>query len=414
MKLSSLFRGGSAFLKGNFLILTLSWAIMYFAYPIPATYASLYYLSLGADAFLLSVIGFAGSIAVAFVQLPGGYLADKQGRKWLTVVMTYGLAFCSLFFMFAPNWQFIVLGMILQNLCVIYQPAITAMIIDSLPPKDRGKGYNFQSVVTSLVMLPAPLIAQYLIFLFEFDLGMRVAYAVFFVAYLVAATLRFKLKETLTLTGNYKRPKILDAFREYPKAVRESLSVWGKVPRSAFFLFLASMGISGMVIACQAYFVVYATTVLQITEVQWAIIQAFMYLSIALPLLFTGLKMDTADRKRFVILSYFMYVPAMLLFVAADFYLALIAFFFFGFGNMLQMSSYQVLMGDLVPRGLRGTVAGCTSFFMYLSQAFLQLLIGFLYAFVSPQLPFLLLAAVAVPLALLVAFKVSEPKVKEV
>ena len=414
MKLSSLFRGESAFLKGNFLILTLSWAIMYFAYPIPATYASLYYLSLGADAFLLSVIGFAGSIAVAFVQLPGGYLADKQGRRWLTVVMTYGLAFCSLFFMFAPNWQFIVLGMVLQNLCVIYQPAIMAMIIDSLPPKDRGKGYNFQSVVTSMVILPAPLIAQYLVFLFDFDLGMRVAYAIFFVAYLAAATLRFKLKETLTLTGNDKRPKILDAFKEYPKAVRESLSVWSKVPRSAFFLFLSSLGINGMVIACQAYFVVYATSVLQLTEAQWAIIQAFMYLSIALPMIFAGLKMDVVGRKRFVILSYLLYVPAMLLFVSADFYLALLAFFFFGLGNMLQMSSYQVLLGDLVPRSVRGTVAGCTSFFMYIAQALLQLLIGFLYAFVSPQLPFLLLAAVAVPLALLVIFKVSEPKVKEI
>jgi MFS family permease len=94
--------------------------------------------------------------------------------------------------------------------------------------------------------------------------------------------------------------------------------------------------------------------------------------------------------------------------------LTLLAFFFFCFGSMLQMSSYQVLLGDLIPRGLRGTVAGCTSFFMYLPQAFLQLLIGFFYAYVSSQLPFLLLAAVAVTLALLIAFKVSKPKVKEI
>jgi hypothetical protein len=45
MKLSSLFRGESAFLKGNFLVLTLSWIVMYFAQPIPATYASLFDLS---------------------------------------------------------------------------------------------------------------------------------------------------------------------------------------------------------------------------------------------------------------------------------------------------------------------------------------------------------------------------------
>jgi MFS family permease len=103
----------------------------------------------------------------------------------------------------------------------------------------------------------------------------------------------------------------------------------------------------------------------------------------------------------------FLFVSAVLLGVVG-------VFLFFGFGNMLQMSGYQVLLGDLIPRGLRGMVAGCTSFFMYLAQAFLQLLIGFFCAFVSPKLPFLLLAAVAVPLALLITFEVSEPKVKEV
>jgi len=414
MRLTSLFRGESAFLKGNFLVLTLSWIIMYFAQPIPATYASLYYLSLGADAFLLSVIGFAGSIAVALVQFPGGYLADKHGRRWLIVVMTYGLALCTFFFIFAPNWQVIVLGMILQNLCLIYQPAIMAMIIDSLPPKSRGAGYNFQSVVTNFVLLPAPLIAQYLILLFNFDLGMRVAYVIVLVAYLATATLRLKLKETLSSTVDKGHPKILEAFREYPKSVKESLSVWSKVPRSAYYLFLSSTGINGMVVACYAYFVVYATSVLKITEAQWAIVMSFMYLSIAVPILLAGLRMDAVGRKRFLILGYLLYVPAMLLFVTADFYLALLAFFFYGLGNMLQVNSYQVMLGDLIPRGLRGTVAGCVSFFMYLVQAFLQLLIGFLYAFVSPQLPFLLLAAGAVPLCLLVVYKVSEPSVKEV
>jgi MFS family permease len=414
MKLSSLFRGESAFLKGNFLILTLSWIIMYFAQPIPATYASLYYLSLGADAFLLSVIGFAGSIAVALVQFPGGYLADKHGRRWLIAVMTYALALCTSFFIFANSWQVIAIGMILQNLCLIYQPALIAMVIDSLPPKNRGAGYNFQSVIMNLVFLPAPLIAQYLVLLFHFDLGMRIAYVMVFVAYLAAATLRLRLKETLLSGGDNGRPSILETFRVYPKSVKESLSVWSKIPRSAYYLFLSSIGINGLVVACQAYFVVYATSILKITEAQWAIVMSFMYLSIAVPVLLAGLRMDVAGRKRYLILGYLLYVPGMLLFLTADFYMLLLSFFFFGLGNMLQGNSYQVLMGDLVPRGLRGKVTGCMQFFMYIAQALFQLLIGFLYAFVSPQLPFLLLAAIAVPLALLVALKVSEPKVKEI
>jgi len=253
-----------------------------------------------------------------------------------------------------------------------------------------------------------------LILLFNFDLGMRVAYVIVLVAYLATATLRLKLEETLSSTVDNGRPKIFEAFREYPKSVKESLSVWSKVPRSAYYLFLSSMGINGVVVACQAYFVVYATSVLKITEAQWAIVMSFMYLSIAVPILLAGLRMDVVGRKRFLILGYLLYVPAMLLFVTADFYLALLAFFFYGLGNMLQVNSYQILLGDLIPRGLRGTVTGCIQFFMYLFQALLQLLIGFLYAFVSPQLPFLLLAAAAVPFAMLVVFKVSEPSVKEV
>jgi DHA1 family multidrug resistance protein-like MFS transporter len=414
MKLSSLFRGKSGVLRGNFLILTLSWVIMYAAGPIPQTYASLYYLSLGADAFLLSIIGFAGSVAIALVQLPGGYLADKHGRRWLVATMTYGLAFGTFFFIFAPSWPFIMIGSIVQSVCAIYGPALMAMVIDSLPPENRGTGYSLQSVITSLVLLPAPLIAQYLVLRFNLDLGMRVAYTIVLVAYFATATLRLKLKETLPPNDTEDRPKILEALRDFPKSVKESIGVWGRLSRSSFYLFLASMSINGIVVACYTYFVVYATEVLSITESQWALIMAFMYITIAVPGILAGLSMDVLGRKHFLILGYLLYIPGMLLFVNADFNMLLLAFFFYGLGNMLQVNSYQVLMGDMIPRKLRGTATGCIQFFMYLAQALLQVLVGFLYAFVSPQLPFLLLAAAALPFALLVAFKVSEPAVKEI
>ena len=129
MKLSSLFRGDSAVLRGNFLLITLSWIIMFSAQPIPDTYASLFYIHLGADTFLISIIGFAGSIAVALVQFPGGYLADKHGRRWLIVSMTFGLACGSLFFIFAPSWQFILIGLLIQNICSIYGPALMAILL---------------------------------------------------------------------------------------------------------------------------------------------------------------------------------------------------------------------------------------------------------------------------------------------
>ena len=414
MRLSALFRGDSAVLRGNFLIITISWIIFFFAQPIPDTYASLYYIHLGADVFLISIIGFVGSIAIALVQFPGGYLADKHGRRWLIVSMTFGIAIGSLFFIFAPSWQFIVIGLLIQNVCSIYGPALMAMVIDSLPPQNRGAGFSFQSVVSTLVLLPAPLIAQYLVATFNFDLGMRVAYTIASVAYFSAAILRFKLTGTLPATAETTKPTLISVLREYPKAVKEGLSVWRKVPDSAFKLFLAVIIINGLVVSCQAYFVVYATYELGISEMQWAIVVAFRYLSIAIPAIIAGLSMDALGKKRFLVLGYLLYVPGMLLFINADFNMLLLAFFFFGLGNLLQLNSYQVLMGDLIPRGMRGTVTGCLQFFMFIAQALMQVLIGFLYAFVSPQLPFILLALGSIPLSLFVYWQVKEPAVKEV
>ncbi len=146
---------------------------------------------------------------------------------------------------------------------------------------------------------------------------------------------------------------------------------------------------------------------------QWAIVVAFRYLTIAIPGIVAGFSMDVIGRKRFLILGYLLYVPGMPLFINADFNMLLLAFFFFGLGNLLQLNSYQVLMGDLVPRNLRGTVTGCLQFFMFIIQAILQIVAGVLYAFVSPQLPFLLLAASAIPLSIFVFWKVYEPIVKE-
>ena len=399
-------------------MLTITWVFMFFALPIPNTYAGLYYRELGATDFVLSVIGFAGSIALALVQFPGGYLADKHGRRWLVFTMTFGVALFSIFFVIAPSWHFIVLGIMLQNFCLLYQPALFAIMLDSLSPENRGAGLTIQAVITNLVSLPASIIAGFLILTYQLDMGMRIAYSIVTVAYFAAAVLRYRLKETLPSNGETRRPSMLDAFREYPRAVKESMQVWSKVPKSVFHLFLSNGVVSSLVVGCGTYFLVYATDVLGLEKFQWAIVMAFMSLSVAIPAILAGLWMDKFGRKSFLIIGYLCYLPAMVIFVFANvyvtFYMLLVAFFFYGMGQMLTSSGYQSILGDLTPRELRGKVVGCSQFFIYLSQAFTQLLIGFLYSYVWKPLPFLMLAIGALPIAMLVSFKVFESATREV
>jgi hypothetical protein len=84
MNLSALFRGDQAILRGNFLLITISWIIMFTAQPIPDTYASLYYLSLGANEFTISLMAF-----VVHLQLP---LSSSPADTWLISMAGDGLS----------------------------------------------------------------------------------------------------------------------------------------------------------------------------------------------------------------------------------------------------------------------------------------------------------------------------------
>jgi MFS family permease len=395
--------------------MVITWILMNSTGPISGTYASLFFKTdLGADDFLLGIISFSGLIAIALVQFPGGYLADRHGRRWLVYTMTFGVTFAYLFFIFAPSWPLIVLGTVIQNLCLLYQPALYAIMLDSVSPENRGAGFSMQAVITNLVGLPASLIAGYLVLVFNLNIGMRIAYAIAMIAYFAASLLRVRLKETLPSLGGDDRPNFLAAFKEYPQSVRDSLGIWSRVPRSAYYLFITNAAINSLIVGCSTYFVIYAIENLKISNFQWALLMALMSFTVAIPSVIAGLRMDEVGRKNYVIVSFLCYIPAMVLFVFGDFYVLIIAFFFFGLGQVLQSSSYQALLGDLTPRELRGRVVGCSQFFGYIAQAFTQLLIGLLFAYVWRPLPFLMLAASVIPLSLIVYYRVFEEEKKQI
>ena len=136
-----------SFVKGNYAIIVISWILIDFAGEIPATYYALYVLKLGATETRLGIIGLMGFLALASMQFPGGYLADKFGRKWLVSSMTFGVALSFILYALAPSWPFILIGVVLMNFFnSIYQPALMAIVQDSLPSEKRGMGFSIITV----------------------------------------------------------------------------------------------------------------------------------------------------------------------------------------------------------------------------------------------------------------------------
>ncbi|MCX6654557.1 MAG: MFS transporter, partial [Candidatus Bathyarchaeota archaeon] len=201
-----------SFIQGNYLLLIVTWLIMDITNEIPTSFFELYVIELGGTVFIIGLINFALKIAFATVSFPGGYIADKFGRKGILIFSTLAMGFNFLIFAFAPDWRYIMVAMVTGNLLRISNPALQAITADSIPPKRRGIGYSIQQLTIDLTSTPAPLIAALLFARYEFVNGMRIAYLFVSLSYFIAGILRYRLTETIENPERIKIKELLKAF----------------------------------------------------------------------------------------------------------------------------------------------------------------------------------------------------------
>ena len=185
------------FIAGNFLIMVLSWLILDFFSEMPATYYPLYVQALGGTAASIGLIGAVEMVARGLVQIPGGYLADKYGRRWLKSTMTFVAAMGRIFYVLAPSWEWILLGAVTVGLTNIYGPALNAIVADSVPKERRGMAFSIINLIASVSTTPAPLIAGLLYVQMGLVPSMRLGYGLMMAGFLGAALMRTRLKETV-------------------------------------------------------------------------------------------------------------------------------------------------------------------------------------------------------------------------
>ena len=399
-----------SFIRGNFLLLTVSWLFMDFASEMPATYYGKYVEALGGSAATVGLIGFASMASQALVQFPGGYLADKYGRRWLISTMTFGVALSYAFYAFAPNWQTIMVGAVVSSLCMIYSPALTAIIMDSLPPERRGMGFSIINLIASVSTTPAPLIAGWLLTKYGLVPSMRMGYTFVVAMYLAAAVLRLRLKETLKGTRRINGRELL---RNYPRSIVESVRVWKVVPRSAFILFVAGFVTMFSFSLFQPVLLFWVLDDLGISEVSWAFILTVLFISMIVLAIPCGKLIDKIGKKKPLLLAYLLLFLLVPLFIKGDFYKLLFAMPMVGMMQILFNAASSALNADLVPQEHRGKVVGSSRFFTLVAASLGQLTGGFMYDNVSHSMPFLIQVVFILPSLLLTLFLIKEPKKKE-
>jgi MFS family permease len=123
-----------------------------------------YLEALGASTSVIGLFGTAEDFFDAVYQYPGGWLADRLGRRraFLTFVLLASAGY--LVYLVSPAWPFVFLGLALamawQSMA---SPAIFAIIGDALPRERRAMGFTLQSILKRVPIVIAPLAGGVLI-----------------------------------------------------------------------------------------------------------------------------------------------------------------------------------------------------------------------------------------------------------
>ena len=416
MGLTGFLRQEFSFITGNYRILVISWVIMDLAMEMPNPNFQEYVTSpnaLNGPSMAPGIIGLASFLAMAVVAFPGGYLADKYGRRWLITTMTFAIALSYLFFALAPTWHFILLGSIIGSLCLIYQPALFAMVQDSLPPERRGMGSSIIQLIHGTFNTPGPIVAVFLLWQFGLEWSMRIIYLLMTVLFLIAAVWRLRLKETI---ANKESIRFSYFISSYPKAIKESFSVWKVVPRSMFWLFVTQSLVMFGISLTQVINQLYAINVLGIPLEQWGLVYIPLLLTMVLFSLPIGKMVDSIGRKTPLVLGLFVLGAATMIFATGNLLTVMISMVLFGIAQMLAMSAVVALSTDLVEPQNRGKVNGFINFVDYIVMGIGMLLGNYLFVeggnIGMPQLPFYLAFGLIVPQLLILLFRVHEPREK--
>lgn len=201
-------------MKGNVLVLTVSRVIWSVSGSIVYPYLSLYFLELGGTKPQIGLVNALAGLVGMFLFPVGGYIADKSGRAKLIGVATFLYATSFFFFILAPNWQWLAVGMAYQQLVLFYMPAMNAIMADSIPVGARGKILSLTMVLPEAVRIFTPYVGGWLISVYTLQPAMRLGYTLSFFIGALVALMRFKyLKETVE-NGSDIGKDISGIFRE--------------------------------------------------------------------------------------------------------------------------------------------------------------------------------------------------------
>src|SRR5215212_5757197 len=129
---------------------------------------------LGAGSVVIGLFGTTEDFFDAIYQYPGGWLADRVGRRRAFLVFIGIASVGYLVYLLSPSWPWVFVGLgFAMAWHSMASPAIFAVIGDSLPKERRAMGFTLQSMLRRVPMVISPLVGGAVIAAVGISYGVR-------------------------------------------------------------------------------------------------------------------------------------------------------------------------------------------------------------------------------------------------
>jgi MFS family permease len=254
------------FKSRNVLVLTLTRTLSMFMGSLWWPFQALYILELGSSKQSLGMILTLQSITELLIQIPGGILTDRWGRKKILVLST-ALRFGSIvIFLFASHWTHVAPGLVLLSATIISAPASSALLAESLPEGTLSTGFAAIRTVTEFPMIITSLLGGMLIDRLGILAGVRLILLGYSLVALTSVFLQWRyITETM-------QAHPVDQAEEERREENSFFETLGRLPRNVWVLSIV-LGIGALSLRLISSFtVIYAVEIVGLSTTQWGLL----------------------------------------------------------------------------------------------------------------------------------------------
>lgn len=350
-----------------------------------------YLEALGATAPIIGLFGTAQDFFDAIYQYPGGWMADRFGRRRAFLIFVVLASAGYIVYLLSSSWPLVFVGLAFaMTWQSMGSPAIFAIIGDALPRERRAMGFTLQSILKRVPIVIAPIAGGFLIASFGVVRGIHVALLITLGLALVTLILVSRINITVNALH---ATSIVGVWQTFHSALKRLLI--------SDVIIRTCEGMTGVIT------ILYVTNVQRFTIKQYGTLVAIQMITSILVYIPAGKIADRIGRKPFVIVTFVSFALFPLAIIAASNFALIVLAFVIGGLREIGEPARKAMIVDFAQDNVRARSVGLYYLIRSLSITPAAAVGGLLWN-IAPEVPFIVAGVIGLTGAFVFAVTVEE------